>query len=383
MKKILNYINEGGVLFVALCIALVLNHRFGYITIIGIFSILVFCLVTLKTKIDKGSIIILLYTLFYITFSFVNGFTYSLSTLVLYAITPFIFYQYGGEIVKRYKKEEYVITAWLVVIICYCIDIFHITLENTILTGELIRTDRIFSFWDDESKNTSATSIGLPMSIGMIGLPMFIIAKNKLHKISFIIVFVLSIMTTLSLLNRTSIIVALLCLLIVVGYRYRSNIKILLLTLLLVSVIIITLMEINLISDDLINYYAERNENIGTMGDRSYRWREAIVNLFKHPLGWANNGEIYYVHNMWLDIARISGIIPFILLVYMTYDSFKTAFMLIKYYKSTIAYMMLGLNVCFFASCFGEPIYGGTHFMLYCMLWGTENVLKKRKYIVQ
>lgn len=378
MKNIINYFKQGGILFLILCIALILNHRFGYITIIGCFSILVFGLVALKSKMDKGAWVILLYLLFYILFSYFSGFTYSLSTLVLCAIAPFIFYQYGGKIVKDYKTENNILIAWLLIVFCYSIDIFYISIDNILTTGQLINPNRTFSFTDDDSGSTAATLVGLHMAIGMVGLPMAIIVKNKIAKIAFFSLFLLSLIVTFSLLNRTGIVVAILCFIIVIGCRSRKNLKIFISSIFIFSIVIAILFYTNIISTDLISFYEERNVDAGTMGDRSYRWTDAIQNLFIHPFGWAD-GSTYFVHNMWLDVARISGIIPFALLVYMAYDSFMKAFRLIKYHDNSLSYMMLGLNVCFFASCFVEPIYGGTHFMLYCMLWGTESALLKNK----
>lgn len=375
MKNILSYFRQGGILFLILCIALILNHRFGYITIIGSFSILVFVSVTLKSKTDKGGWVILFYILFYILFSYFSGFTYPLSTLVLYAIAPFIFYQYGGKIVKDYKTENNILIAWLIIAFCYGIDIFYVTIEQIITTGKLINETRIFSFTGEDSRILAATLIGLPMAIGMVGLPMAIIVKNKITKIAFFLLFLLSLIVTFSLLNRTGIVVAILCFIIVIGYRSRKNLRIFISSIFIVSIVFAILFYTNIISIDLISFYEERFDvDARTMGSRSYRWSDAIQNLFIHPFGWAD-GSTYYVHNMWLDVARISGIIPFALLVYMAYDSFMKAFRLIKYYNNSLSYMMLGLNVCFFASCFVEPIYGGTHFMLYCMLWGTETAI--------
>lgn len=378
MKIIRNYLKQGGIIFLLLCVVLALNNRFGYITLVGFFSILVL-VVTLRSKIDKGAAIVLLYLVSYILFSYMNGVYYSLSTLVLYAIAPFFFYQYGKQLPCRYMKENELKVAWLIVIVCYGIDIYWTTISNIISTRELILASRIFSFTDDNTMVKSATLIGLPMGIGMIGLPMFIIEKNKTLKVLFISLFIISMVVTFSLINRTGIFVASLCFFIVIGYRYRKRTLLLILILLLMVMMVFVLIETNIISSELISLYNERNADLSSMGSRSYRWNDAVIKLLSHPTGWYN-GEVYYVHNMWLDVARMSGLLPFILLVYISYDSFIKSFRLVKRFNNSLSYMMLGLNVCFFATCFVEPIYGGTHFMLYCMLWGTENELTRIKY---
>ena len=131
-------------------------------------------------------------------------------------------------------------------------------------------------------------------------------------------------------------------------------------------------------NSELLELYTERNEDFATAGNRTNRWSYAIEQLFKYPFGWYD-GTIYHVHNMWLDIARISGIIPFLILAYFAGKNIIGSFVLIKRYNTPLMYLMLGLNVCFFTSCFVEPIVGGIHFMLYCMLWGFQTTLNRKK----
>lgn len=375
MKTISKFLKSGGLLFVLLCVSVLMNHRQGYITLIGIFSILVICSITLRNKIDVGSITILYYVITYILFSSLNRFYYSPSTLVLYAIAPFTFYQFGAQIPKLFRSENAILTTWLIIIFCYSLDIFGVTIANIIDRGQITNASRTFSLDEGGMSILSATLVGLPMNIAMVGLPMFILIKNRILKFGYLIVFLLALLTTFSLLNRTGIVVAILCFVVVIGYRSRKNLSILLSATIGIGVIILLLFYFDVINTELLDLYNERNEDLSTMGTRTERWSIAFPNLLKHPFGWAPNGEIYYVHNMWLDIARISGIFPFIILVYMAVDSFRKAYSLIKYKETELSYLLFGLNICFFSSCFLEPIYGGTHFMLYCLLWGVENTL--------
>ncbi len=375
MKTISKFLKSGGLLFVLLCVSVLMNHRQGYITLIGIFSVLVICSVTLRNKIDVGSITILYYVITYILFSSLNRFYYSPSTLVLYTIAPFTFYQFGTQIPKLFRSENAILTTWLIIIFCYSLDIFGVTIANIIDRGQITNASRTFSLDEGGMSILSATLVGLPMNIAMVGLPMFILIKNRILKFGYLIVFLLALLTTFSLLNRTGIVVAILCFVVVIGYRSRKNLSILLSATIGIGVIILLLFYFDVINTELLDLYNERNEDLSTMGTRTERWSIAFPNLLKHPFGWAQNGEIYYVHNMWLDIARISGIFPFIILVYMAVDSFRKAYSLIKYKETALSYLLLGLNICFFSSCFLEPIYGGTHFMLYCLLWGVENTL--------
>ncbi len=378
MNSIISYLKKGGLSFICLAVALILNNRLGYITIIGVFSIIVTTRFIKKARFDNSAIILLAYVILYILLSSLNRVSYSTSTLVLYAVAPCIFYQYSHHIVTQYRSENDIITAWLIIIFCYCLDIYATIFNNIIETRQIINIGRDFYFSDNSSFQLSATLVGLPMDIGMIGLPMAILCKQNTLRFSFLLLFLFSLTTTFSLLNRTGIVVAILCCALVIGYKARKDFRLLVLTLLSISLIIGLLIYSGIINTELLDYYNARNEDLSTLGTRTERWVEALKNLIIYPLGWAKYGQTYYVHNMWLDVARISGIVPFILLAYIAFDSFRKAFRLIKRSESTLSYMILGLNICFFASCFVEPIYGGTHFMLYCMLWGTSNALLKK-----
>ena len=369
------FLKKGGILFLFLAIILIFNHRSGYITAIGLLSIIVFFKVTINTKVDNGAFVLMLYTIFYVGVSSLNGFDYTFSTFILYAVAPIIFYDLGIYIVNRLKTDNYIMMALFVIVTCYCLDVCIVTLKNIINTGGIINHTRVFSFDNAGNSIISATQIGLSMNIGMVGLPMMIIVKNKYLRIGFLCLFIMSIITTFSLLNRTGIVVALLAYIIVIGWSYRNKWKSLILSFFAVGIIIGVLVYLGIINTELIELYSERNEDVYTMGTRTERWAAALKYLFFNPLGWAKYGEVYYIHNMWLDVARISGIIPFLLLSYLAYDSFRLAFRIVRRFNNDLSYMLLGLNVCFFASCFVEPVYGGTHMMLYVLVWGVERRL--------
>lgn len=376
VKSIFQYLRRGGILFVLLCLALLINHRTGYVTLISVFMLLFGLTKLSKAKFDGLGIAVLAYSILYILFSSLNGIEYQPSSYILYGICPYILYMYGRYAAEQWTTENQHLTFWLLIILFYCIDIFVVSGLSIVSSGELINSKREFSF--TESQDLSATLVGLCMDIGMVGLPMTILIKNLKLKLSYFLLFSMSLAVTLSLLNRTGLVVLVLCSVGVILWRARKDFSILIKTSLAVIVIFLVLVYFGVINEQLIEFYTARNDDLSTMGHRSYRWTYALSQLFTHPFGWARWGEVYYVHNMWLDIARISGIIPFSFLLFFALKSFYLAFRLVSYTESVLSYLMLGLNICFFFSCFVEPIFGGTHFMLYIMLMGYENTLYYR-----
>lgn len=382
LQKIRSYIRQGGWPFITLCMALLICNRNGYISLMGVFVILVGMIPDVRRKIDMTGVGLIFYSLTYLMISTLNGTEYTIHSIFLYGLAPFFFYSYGKIVPYKWKDEDKVIIFILIIVFCYCLDIFYITIKNIITSGELINLSRDFSFNGETEIGKAATLIGLPMDIAMVGLPIFIISKNRPYRFLFLLLSLLALLVTFHLLNRTGLIVLMLCTIGLIGWKSRKKPIMILTSLVILFVLYFILQSLGVLSDELLLYYTSRNEDLSTMGDRSYRWLFALQQLFIHPLGWANSGEVYYVHNMWLDIARISGIIPFILLLVFTISGFINSFRYVRKRDSILSYLLLGLNICFFASCFVEPIYGGTHFLLYCMLWGLLNTLSNKNILL-
>lgn len=381
----IKYLYRGGGKFVLLCLALILNHRLGYITLIGLFSIMVFGSMILKRRFpDITSILLLVYCVLYLLFSTLNGLHYDSSTLLLYGIAPFVFYEYGRNVVSTWGKEHDYLLFWLIITGCYCVDIFRETVSDISLTGEVINATRFFGVGGTRGMKLSATLVGLAMNIGMIGLPMFILLKRSKLRWLYLVVFLLSLLTTLHLLNRTGLVIMALCFLGVMGYYYVYCLKkpfFLINVFLFIVALVVLLIYTGVINAELVDFYTERNEDLYTAGSRTERWGDAFVKIFTHPLGWADKSD-YYVHNMWLDIDRVAGIVPFLLLLWVSIRSTTSVVKLLKCsHGGVLESLILGLNICFFLSCFVEPIYGGTHFILYCMLWGFQNTWYDKSYI--
>ena len=373
-----NIIKQGGWLFLLLCIALIMNNRLGYITMIGMFIVLALANGFMsKTKMDSKGWFLLVYCVFYIILSALNGFNYPLSTLVLYLFAPPVFYYYGTKISSFCDTESDFVNAWFLVVLCYALDVIVTGVNGIIESGSFFCLERQFSFYDGQ--DVSATMLGLPLNIGVVGLPMFFLCSKKQTKISYLLLAIFSTLIISYLLNRTGLVILCLCTFFLVAIKSLKDTKFLISIIVLAGIISgVLLASSDIFNSDLFSLYAERNAEEGLVA-RSDRWLEHISNLIIHPLGWAENGKVYYIHNMWLDIARVSGILPFGILLSLSVSSFWKAFRCVLKYRTESAYLIFGLNTCFFLSCFVEPIYGGTHFMLYCLLWGSQSYWYRRK----
>ena len=125
-------------------------------------------------------------------------------------------------------------------------------------------------------------------------------------------------------------------------------------------------MKNNIISDEIFQAYEARKEyddlyNRGLTSERDVRWLFSFKQLFSHPTGWShlNRYNNPYAHNMWLDIARDAGLMPFIVLIIFTIYSIKD---FICIYKQKVDYyncVLYSIYITLFISLFMEPIFQG------------------------
>lgn len=364
-------------IFLILCYALLINHRFGYISIVGVVSTLVYILEFQNKYLDAKTLLIFTYSVVYVFLSNMNGITYSSSTLVLYLLAPTAFYIIGRRMVRHSNKSSQLSRLWIIILIAYTADIFRAIVMKIFISGELVNTSRLFYLDASNSMLISATQVGLCVNLGFVGLPMFYIETNRLYKYIYISIFFLSILTTVHLVNRTGIVICLLSLVILLALHFRKRVLQFISLLITLGATIVILFNSEVLSSKILRSYVERNDVQDITGGRVDFWAAAIEQLICSPFGWVSERESFLIHNMWLDIAQFSGWIPCLIAIYFTCSTFFKAFSLVKSNQSTVSYLLFGLSINMFLAYFVEPVTGGTFFMMYCLLWGSINELYK------
>lgn len=101
----------------------------------------------------------------------------------------------------------------------------------------------------------------------------------------------------------------------------------------------------------------------------------AVKNLFFNTFGWQGR----FAYNLWLDIARVSGIYALIPFLIATFINIKKCFKLFVGTDSVLGILLVGLNVSFFVSSIVEPVIEGSifYFSLYMLLWGITSAITK------
>lgn len=349
----------------------------GFITLLSLFCILVSIIIPCKHYIDSLGYLLIAFTFSYTFIGIATGFINTLSSTIANAFPLIFFYCFGRYIQNKLQTKTQFLFFISILITFYSFEIYSSIIQSIISSGNIINTSRQFRFGSDESRALTATLVGLCVSIGFIGLPISLILKNnKKLKWYYFLIFFFSTLTTIHLVNRTGLIVGITSLIVTLAYYYREKRFKIILAIFLCATLFFILLKTGVINQDIIDAYANRNnDDLLTGGGRLDRWEEVPERLIFSPFGWAekNGHTVYYIHNMWLDIAKVTGIIPCLLLIISTIKSIKSIIQLTSIRQNIIVATFVALNVCFFLSCFVEPVYGGLHLFLYVMVWGMQN----------
>ena len=120
-----------------------------------------------------------------------------------------------------------------------------------------------------------------------------------------------------------------------------------------------------------------------TAGDRSVAWKLGFVNLFEYPFGGEPMNTVSYYHNFWLDIRKVSGIIPFLIMLTFTLINYKFLFYnqnLRAISNSLLEFSRIGF-VTLLLIMFVEPIIEGAPLLFYFFIFYCG--LNKSFYSVQ
>lgn len=99
--------------------------------------------------------------------------------------------------------------------------------------------------------------------------------------------------------------------------------------------------------------------------------------VFVNPFGWTPVGY-RYAHNLWLDIARVAGLLAFIPFLSATILHVKTLLHLLQLKtKTNFVIIIISINAAMLLSSFVEPVIEGSllFFCLLMMIWGITKTI--------
>ncbi len=346
----------------------------------------------LVSSLDKLGIILVLFSLTYSVFYIINTDDRT-SIILLYAIAPITFYGIGKYFSMNYSSYNVYFFLFLFFSLGFsfipAISIIYQIIENG-FTGE--RDVRLLT----RVEVSGATLLGsyFTMNMSSIG-PIFVKSEKRLvNRIKLISLgaFIISLLCALRVASRTQLIIAFTSILVTISYlmlkqSFSKNIR-----LLFIIVIALTVTFFSVSSDSaFLNILNQRNnseEQLMGANGRTELWGESLKNLTTKPFGWEMSGYASYIseysHNLWLDVDRVAGIIPFIFLLLFTILCIALAIKTLKiaplnlYFNTTVIVWFIGFMAVFFV----EPIIEGNYalFLIFCLFIGLLSGYGKKDF---
>lgn len=385
MKELYNCIidvcKKGGFSFLLLLIVLFFSAESSSIYFLIIFGISQLPLL-FKYKTPKVVISLLVFSCTYCLIWYLSGTISSMAILISIALCPTVFFLYGSKIGKTLDYSAELPIALLLLIGFMLFKVFNATIHNVIDVG-IVDPNRQLVFEGDES-SSNATVWGLLVSpaLGLFSVPLFI--KNPIRKVwplLFAALSFLSVLTVVHVVNRGGLIIALIAVFVALIIRFREKKFILVLSFVATISAILFFMPS---SGDVFDAYSARN-SVGDEGERLERWLYGLENLFCHPLGWNNTSlsHQYFMHNLWLDVARVAGIVPFVALLIATLRTFGNAYKITKKSHNVSTVILICVFITTFLSCFMEPALEAKQVTVYffIFIWGImDGVLSNQSF---
>lgn len=349
------------------------------------FILLPYILIKSKANqfIDKESLWLLSFSTLYVLILFCYPLLWAkfgIGKMISYLFLPFAAYLSGKYIIaKNYQNNNNIYLLLLLLALAEGI-LPIISVLNDIYVHGFLEGSRNIMLLNGLSIERNATGINgyIIIIASFFGLLFFSAEEKKVvfYKWLFISLSIVSIFCMLRIASRTGVFVILMSLIVV--FRYNLKRKYLLFYFFTLILLVFLASNFLSLSSPVFSYLEMRtNEgNLDTMGSRLPLWNYYFSHLLDYPFGNVPNIFTYtqYAHNLWLDVSRLTGIIPFILLLIFTFLALRIFFRFIKNSNipSLFRNVILIWQVAIYSVFFVEPIIEGLFslFIVYCFLVG-------------
>lgn len=390
MDSILNFIKKNFFLLSILFLVFINPFFYGYRVAMLFFIFIFFKMNFFFSNVDKNVLYLFLFACSYEMLASlrVDSLDKGFMSMLPNILAPSVLYLIGKYISENCKGNQV-----RIFLLFYLSAVFSIIPLISILlqiqeNGFIDGTRSLYLIWDKKFE-ISATGLGSYFVLNMASIGLINVKKTtKIESnitIGIVILFVLSLVCVLRLGSRTQLVLAIVSLLgsFLLNLRQNSFFKN---VLFIASIMALTFYLINNFNEnsDVIKFYADRlNDDefgVGTAGGRTERWIGGLESIITDPFGWEFS-RFGYAHNLWLDVARVAGVIPLFFLIIFTFVSFKTWLKTLKLLSSDL--FMRSYIFIFFISIIllfnVEPIMEGMYllFLLFCMFIGFLYGMKK------
>ncbi len=338
------------------------------------FCVLAFFMLPIRRYLDKQALWLIFFSVLYSIFHILLGI--SSSHISLYFVAPLLFYCFGSHITRSLNSRVSILEFVAITVFLFSLVTYYTCIIDIRNTG-LINPMRIMGRVGGEEYDMAATLYGLNVSLGLACLfGFFSIEKQERTILHFLmpLSFLMALITTIHLVNRTGLVLLFFSLLIFFMYNKKGNKSTWIILVLVVFVFLSTKSEFTSITDAYTSRSDIEGHGLTDAGSRTDKWIDSLVRLFTSPWGWYKDVRYTFAHNMWLDVARLTGIIPFIAIVGTTVVAFKNTLCLYRVKNDSLVLTLVSIMSIFFLESFVEPVLEGfdLYFYLMCMFLGIQ-----------
>ncbi len=348
-----------------------------------------FCFVLLfkknKTIVVNMSIVILfLFSLFYTIIIVYKG-NYIRTAVLTYFICPIAGYYIGYWLIRR---DNYKCIVQYVLAIAIGRGLHGLLNMIPYLQGEYSGRNPI-DFWTGSVLSSTGAGSLFIMSASLIYYSISIIEHKRTKGLIILLFAIASIFGAIQMGTRScliiSVVVFVMCILVFTDFKNSVSVKTLIVAIIIIMLIYIAyginLFDLKVAFKNSGLYRRMYVYEVESLGENA-RWSRQyymITHLFEYPIG---ADDLTYTHNFWLDIARLTGLIPFTISVYLTILLLKSIYngiisMLVN--RST-KILLFSVTIGTFMIFFVEPVLEGMP-SLYIMLIIISAMCEKIKHI--
>lgn len=302
---------------------------------------------------------------------------FTLSALEYYLVAPILAYAAGWIIVETSEENTTRIVQYMIYSAIVGFGI-HALLNYAINIGK-----NRWELTDFFSGNIRAATGSGSINTLIFSLIIYFIfiEERKRFKIAAIFFWIISVLYALLLGNRTQFVIILIVFVVSLVLYFGEKrdlwmiLKVTMIVMLVIGIVVI-LYDTNKFGIKTMVDSSNLMIRIktDTTGADEYRFSsiaKGLDNLFEHPLGGMQDTSYY--HNMWLDIGRVAGILPFMIMVVYSVIINSHAIRIFRlcqvdWFRYLILCVYLGIQINFFT----EPILEGNieYFLFFCVING-------------
>ena len=389
-KRLLEY----GFLILMFCFAISLFNMAGYI--FTLIAAITFLLCNHRIRFSSNDLLILLFSVSYFMIYWMH-FGIALNEIILYLIGPWCAYVIAKVYVEESVHEHSIIILVLVLSIgMYLHGVLNIiAYVNSGHFAQYAHYRQSVDFWRNELVNVKTTEMLFTFATGL-GLGVFF-AKYKLkYKICAIVIVCVSMLLTIFMANRSLLIIfvvvlfwRLLCWLLDKHIPFIRKILLLSgLILILMLVVVAINMNVSGIGDAFYSMKVVQRFSSDVELTRFDVWSPFFKNLkfVEYPWGGkllTQGSQFGYMHNMWLDVYNVTGILPFLFLIIITLklilDFYEFTQVMKRENRKNECVVIQSLFLAIAMNMMVEPILEANpyYFLSVLMFWGAMNQYKK------